>query len=109
MTTQVVRKRDPLERVGNVVSIDGHVQIIEYSDLPESAARLKNPDGSLKLWAGNLAVHVFDAQFLDRMARQADSLPFHRAKKKTPCLDANGKHVEPTTPNSNKFERVIFD
>ena len=43
------------------------------------------------------------------MASQADSLLFHRAKKKTPCLDANGKSVEPTSPNSVKFERFIFD
>ena len=46
MTTQVVRKRDPLERAGNVVSVDGHVQIIEYSDSagigrsPEEIGRL---------------------------------------------------------------------
>ena len=70
MTTQVVQKRDPLERVGNVVSIDGKVQVIEYSDLPEEFARQTNPDGSLKLWAGNLAVHAFDVEFLARCSAQ---------------------------------------
>jgi len=35
MTTQVVRKVEPLQKVGNVVKVDGTVQIIEYSDLPE--------------------------------------------------------------------------
>ncbi|HMC12289.1 MAG TPA: UTP--glucose-1-phosphate uridylyltransferase, partial [Pirellulaceae bacterium] len=39
MTTQVVKKREPLERVGNVVSIDGKVHVIEYTDLPDDFAR----------------------------------------------------------------------
>ncbi|MGB7344899.1 MAG: UTP--glucose-1-phosphate uridylyltransferase, partial [Pirellulaceae bacterium] len=38
MTSQVVRKRYATEKVGNVVVVDGRTQIIEYSDLPVSAA-----------------------------------------------------------------------
>jgi UDP-N-acetylglucosamine/UDP-N-acetylgalactosamine diphosphorylase len=109
MTTQAAQKRDPLERVGNVVSIDGRVHIIEYSDLPEQAARQTNPDGSLKLWAGNLAVHIFDVDFLEVAAADPDALPFHTAHKKVPCLDAAGNPVEPARPNAIRFERFIFD
>jgi UDP-N-acetylglucosamine/UDP-N-acetylgalactosamine diphosphorylase len=109
MTTQVVRKREALERVGNVVAIRGDVQVIEYSDLPEQFARLTNADGSLKLWAGNLAVHAFDLDFLRRVANQRDALPFHTAKKKVSCLDAAGNVAEPEKPNAIRFERFIFD
>jgi UDP-N-acetylglucosamine/UDP-N-acetylgalactosamine diphosphorylase len=109
MTTQVVRKRDPLERVGNVVSIDGKVQVIEYSDLPDEFARLTNKDGSLKLWAGNLAVHAIDVAFLARAAAQKGALPFHLAKKKVPFVAPDGKLVEPDKPNAIRFERFIFD
>lgn len=109
MTTQVARKRDPLERVGNVVSIEGRVHIIEYSDLPESSARQTNADGSLKLWAGNLAVHVFDADFLAAAADDPEALPFHIAHKKVPYLSASGEQVEPEKPNAIRFERFIFD
>ena len=109
MTTQVVKKRDPLERVGNVVQVDGRVQIIEYSDLPDEGARQTNPDGSLKLWAGNLAVHIFDREFLERQANDPQALPFHRAKKKVACLDQAGRLVEPESPNALRFERFIFD
>src|SRR5262245_18397357 len=56
MTTQVVLKREALERVGNVVSIDVKAQAIEYSALPDEFARQTNANGSLKMWAGNLAV-----------------------------------------------------
>lgn len=109
MTTQVVKKRYPMERVGNVVLVDGKVQIIEYSDLPESAAEAVHEDGSLKLWAGNIAVHLFNLGFLQRVAGQAESLPFHRALKKVPHCDEQGQMVSPAQPNATKFERFIFD
>lgn len=109
MTTQVVRKRFPLERVGNVVEIDGQMQIIEYSDLPDEIAQSQNSDGTLRLWAGNTAVHAFDASFLARSAARADALPIHRATKKVPFIDSQGERIEPSAPNAVKFERFIFD
>ena len=109
MTTQVIRKRYAKEKVGNVVSIDGKVQIIEYSDLPDAAAEETDANGQLRLWAGNIAVHVIDVDFLKRMSRSADALPFHRAHKKVPYVDSNGQQVEPSEPNAIKFERFIFD
>lgn len=109
MSTQVVAKTDPLQRVGLVVEIDGRAQIIEYSDLPEDVARRQAADGSLELWAGNIAVHVLDVAFLDRMSMGQGRLPFHIAKKKVPYIDEQGRRVEPAEPNALKFERFIFD
>lgn len=109
MTTQVVPKRFAKERVGNVVSIDGKTQIIEYSDLPDAAAEQTNPDGSLKLWAGNIAVHVFDLEFLEATAGSAHGLPFHRAHKAVPFIDETGALHKPSKPNAIKFERFVFD
>ena len=108
-STQVVAKRDPLERVGNVVQVDGRLMVIEYSDLPDEAAQRRNPDGSLAIWAGSIAVHVIDAALLRRTADAADGLPFHVARKKVACLDAAGRRIEPSQPNAIKFERFIFD
>lgn len=109
MTTQVVQKRFALEKVGNVVAIDGKVQIIEYSDLPAKYAEQTQADGSLKLWAGNIAVHVFDVAFLRRVIQHADALPFHRARKPVPYVASNGDIVQPSSANAIKFERFIFD
>lgn len=109
VSTQVVAKHDPLERVGNVVSIDGRVQIIEYSDLPEETARQTLADGSLKLWAGNIAVHVFDLAFLERASGDSGSLPFHIARKAAPHVGHTGEIVTPDKPTAIKFERFIFD
>ncbi len=109
MTTQVVRKRFATEKVGNVVLVDGRVQIIEYSDLPESDAKRLNEAGELALWAGNIAVHVLDLPFVERAANWSDALPFHRAHKAVPFINADGEMVKPTKPNATKFERFIFD
>ena len=109
VTTQVVRKRFAQEKVGNVVSIDGKIQIIEYSDLPDELARQQDEDGSLRLWAGNIAVHVFDREFLQAVVGSAGGLPFHRALKKVPFIDSQGRRAEPERPNAVKFERFVFD
>jgi len=114
MSTQVVRKRDPLEKVGNVVQWNQHVQVIEYSDLPEHLARQRLPDGSLRFWAGSIAVHAFALDFLKRMADRADALPFHSAHKQVPCVDPESDRfppprIVPAGKNAVKFERFIFD
>jgi UDP-N-acetylglucosamine/UDP-N-acetylgalactosamine diphosphorylase len=108
MTTQVVRKRFPEEKVGNVVMVDGKVRIIEYSDLPDEAAQRRS-DGELQLWAGNIGVHVMDTAFLARAASSADALPYHRAHKVAPLVNDRGEQVKPDRPNAIKFERFIFD
>lgn len=109
VTTQVVRKLDPGQKVGNVVRWQGRTRIIEYSDIPSSLAAQRNADGNLRFWAGSIAVHVFDRAFLERCAAHAETLPFHRALKKVPCLDEQGRKLQPAEPNAIKFERFIFD
>jgi UDP-N-acetylglucosamine/UDP-N-acetylgalactosamine diphosphorylase len=65
------------------------------------------------IWAGSIAVHVFDLAFLQRAAGQLDSesdaLPFHFASKKVAHIDPSGRRIEPPKPNAVKFERFIFD
>ena len=109
MTSQVVRKNEPTQKVGNVVLVDGAVQIIEYSDLPEKYASQTNEDGSLKLWAGSIAVHIFATEFFERSSQSADALPFHQARKKVPFINELGARLKPSQPNAIKFERFIFD
>ncbi len=106
MTSQVIAKRDPLEKVGNVVDVDGRLMVIEYSDLPDDVARKTNPDGSLAIWAGSIAVHVFDLDFLRRAKGQADSLPYHFAHKKVAYIDAAGRRVEPAQGQRDQVRAI---
>jgi UDP-N-acetylglucosamine/UDP-N-acetylgalactosamine diphosphorylase len=110
LTSQVIRKRFPTDKVGNIVEVGGRLYVIEYSDLPEDVARRTNPDGSLKIWAGSIAVHVFNTELLDRTSKIATSLPSHVARKKVPFVDLKtGERIKPEKENAIKFERFIFD
>ncbi|MGD9720305.1 MAG: UTP--glucose-1-phosphate uridylyltransferase [Pirellulales bacterium] len=112
LSTQVVAKRTSRDRVGNVVSIDGRLQIIEYSDLnplDDAIVERRSADGEPIFWAGNTAIHVFDAALLERAAHSDAALPFHVARKAVAHVDAAGQRTEPQQPNAVKFERFIFD
>lgn len=108
MSLKVLPKLSPEERLGVVVVHNGTVRVIEYSDLPDDLARKRRPDGELELWAGSIAIHVFDVLFLKRLA-QASSLPYHYARKVVPFVDESGSVVRPEQPNAIKFERFVFD
>ena len=112
LSSQVIAKGTLREKLGNVVVIDGKLQILEYSDLnplSDEILNRKDVDGSPVFWAGSIAVHVFDVAFLERVADDAEALPFHIARKVVPQVDSSGKAVEPQKPNAIKFERFIFD
>lgn len=110
MSSKTIPKAGPLEKVGNFVQADGVVQVIEYSDLPESLATAKNPDGSLRFNAGSIAIHALRVSFVDRLNEGGTlNLPWHRAQKKVPYVDANGNAVKPEAPNAVKLEQFVFD
>jgi len=110
MTTRVVPKRSAEERMGVAVAVDGRTRIVEYVDLPRSVAVATDEAGRLKLWAGNIAVHVLDCEFLARAA-DADRLPLHRVLRRVAYSPghAPGRSIEPDEPNAFQFERLIFD
>jgi UDP-N-acetylglucosamine/UDP-N-acetylgalactosamine diphosphorylase len=105
---KVVERLTPDEKLGVVVKVDDRPQVIEYSDLsPELAAR-RLPEGPLALWAGSIAVHLFERTFIERIVG-GHRLPFHRAIKKVPYVDEAGITVDPHAANAVKFEQFIFD
>jgi UDP-N-acetylglucosamine/UDP-N-acetylgalactosamine diphosphorylase len=109
MSTKVTPKADDLEKVGNICLADGKLRVIEYSDLPEELARARKADGSRKLDAGNLAIHVLRADFVERVAGPDIALPYRRAEKKVPYVDDQGRLVTPGRPNAVKLETFVFD
>jgi UDP-N-acetylglucosamine/UDP-N-acetylgalactosamine diphosphorylase len=108
VSTKVVRKTDPHEKVGLVVEQAGQTRIVEYSDLPADLAAHRDAAGDLCFWAGNTAVHLFERGFLERLTREG-GLPLHTAVKRVPHLGPDGEWVRPETDNALKFERFIFD
>lgn len=109
MSTKVVAKRSADEKVGLLVDIDGKTQIIEYSDLPENLAYKRDNYGDLLLWAGNIAVHILNRSFIERLRLELDGLPFHLVKRVVAHIDATGEMATIQQPNAVRFERFIFD
>jgi UDP-N-acetylglucosamine/UDP-N-acetylgalactosamine diphosphorylase len=110
MSSKTIPKASALEKVGNFVHADGVVQVIEYSDLPESLALQTNGDGSLRFNAGSIAIHALRVSFIERLNEGGRlTLPWHRAEKKVPYVDATGALVKPETPNAVKLEQFVFD
>jgi UDP-N-acetylglucosamine/UDP-N-acetylgalactosamine diphosphorylase len=105
VSSRVIAKSGPEERVGVFAQVGGRCTIIEYSDLKPEQARETDATGRLRLWAGSPAIHVFDVGFLERAIDHPQGLPFHVARKKVPHQgDPN-----PARENALKFERFIFD
>ena len=110
MSAKAVRKRGPMEKLGNFCMVNGKATVIEYSDLPEELARSTRPDGSLVFASGSIAIHIISRKFVERLTADGKyMLPFHRAIKKVPYIDTDGGVVSPAEPNAVKFERFIFD
>ncbi len=109
LTTKVVAKVSPEEKMGVLVTLDGQTQIIEYSDLPANECRRTLEDGSPVFWAGNTAIHIFQRSFIERLLEGELRLPFHVAHKKVQTIDVQGAEFVPTQPNARKFEQFIFD
>lgn len=137
MSSKMVPKAYPEEKVGHFCRQHGKVVVIEYSDMPLAMQREKAPDGTLLYSAGSIAIHIIDREFARRLAggesrlsvegcqlsgesdpttssqqpatSAVPALPFHRADKKIATIDAAGQPVKPSAANGVKFEMFVFD
>ena len=110
MSAIMLAKTGPMEKLGNFCVADGRLRIIEYSDLPEELANKRNADGSLAFVAGSPAIHMISRDFVSALTADGVlKLPWHRADKKIPSLDAAGNIIKPEAPNGVKLESFIFD
>ncbi len=107
MSLKVVEKRAPAEKVGHACSRDGKLEVIEYTEMPRHLTEARDAAGRLRFWAGSIAIHLFQVDFLLRIAAEA-CLPWHRADKKIPIWRQGQVH-HPDNPNGIKFETFIFD
>ena len=109
MSSKALIKTGPYEKVGNFCLVDGRLTIIEYSDLPDELAEKRNPDDSLTIKLGSIAIHIINRSFVERLNAHGFSLPLHKALKKIPHIDERGEPLEPSEPNGVKLESFVFD
>ena len=105
MSTLVVAKVAPEERMGVMAAVNGRTALVEYTDLPAELVAARDDAGGLLYWAGSTGVHCLDRAFVTRLARGEAPLPFHRADKRVATVD----DPDPQAPNAVKFEAFMFD
>ena len=111
MSSKMLPKREPMEKLGNFCLSGGKVRVIEYSNLPEAHARQRDDSGELRFKAGSIAIHVIRVDFVESLNNQPGgfSLPWNRAEKKVAYIDDEGQPHQPGEPNAVKLETFVFD
>jgi len=109
ISSKVIWKKSPDERLGVFLLENGKVRVVEYTELPRKIAEAEGEDGRLLFGAGSIAVHMFTLSFFKELYESGVRLPYHITSKRVPYQDKSGKRVVPETENAHKFERFIFD
>ena len=111
MSSKMIPKAYPGEKVGMFCQQDEGMVVVEYSDMPMEMQEETDGEGRLRFVAGSIAIHILDVNFVDRVGSgvAGAKLPFHKAVKKIKTVDSDGQPVTPDTPNGIKFEMFVFD
>ncbi len=106
ISSKVIAKAYPEEKLGVIVVTGGRPAVIEYSDLDPRLMQERAADGRLRYLQGSPAIHLLDAAFLEDPRL---SLPWHLARKKAMTLNPVAGGTETQERDIVKLERFIFD
>jgi len=111
LSSKMIPKAYPLEKVGVFCQYEGSNLVVEYSDMPELMQEQLDEKGGILFRSGSVAIHLFDRDFIERVGSTAseDKLPYHKALKKIPFINASGVREVPEKANGVKFEMFVFD
>lgn len=114
MQTDVIVKAVPRvsasEKMGVVVSSNGKICVVEYSELSNDDLLALNSDGTPRCSVANTSLFSFHMDFIQRIATDPECiLPLHLARKQAPILltTAQGSCIE--LAKVWKYETFIFD
>ena len=106
MSSKILKKRNPEEKVGVITKTGGKTCVVEYSDMPQNLLYAKDKNGDMLFWAGSIAIHMINVAFADSITSEGFSIPFHKAVKKIQTLDESGRPLE---ISGIKYEGFVFD
>ena len=105
--SKTVTKCSPEEKVGVFCRRNGRPSVIEYTELPQDMARLRDEEGELFYGEAHIMCNLFNVSVLENIGKTY--FPYHKAFKKIKYINESGVLVEPEEPNAYKFESFIFD
>jgi len=104
---KVICKTEPKEKVG-VLCMDGtQPDIIEYYELTDEMANLRDENGDLVYCYGAIMNYLFNLARLEEIVDQ--KIPVHIVEKKIECLCEDGETRKPDKENGKKFETLAVD
>jgi UDP-N-acetylglucosamine/UDP-N-acetylgalactosamine diphosphorylase len=106
ISSKVIEKAYPEEKLGVIVTARGVPRVIEYSDLGEGLMKARDGEGRLLFRQGSIAVHILDVAFL---ASPSLRLPWHQARKKALTLKPTPEGAEIVERDAVKMEMFVFD
>jgi UDP-N-acetylglucosamine/UDP-N-acetylgalactosamine diphosphorylase len=106
MSSKVVEKAYPGEKIGVCGRLDGKPAIIEYSDFSPEQMQARDAGGRLLYSHGSIAIHILNVEFL---CSSSGKLPLHVARKKIRAwIPGQGGGILEER-EAIKFEMFIFD
>ncbi|MCK4798190.1 MAG: UTP--glucose-1-phosphate uridylyltransferase [Spirochaetes bacterium] len=107
VSSKVIPKLYPEEKLGSICKINEVNSVIEYSDLPKEEMYKKNSKGELEYLMGSIAIHIFDIEFLLNFTKK---IPIHFAKKTVKGYSiSDNKDAILKNIDGLKFETFVFD
>ena len=104
---KVICKTNPYEKVG-VLCMDGtQPDIIEYYELTDEMANMKDENGDLAYCYGAIMNYLFRLSQLEKIVDE--KIPVHIVEKKIECLCEDGETRKPDKENGKKFETLAVD
>ena len=102
-----ISKTNPYEKVG-VLCQDGDApDIIEYYELTDEMANMKDENGDLAYRFGVIMNYLFRLSKLEEIVER--KIPVHIVEKKIECLCEDGVTRKPEKENGKKFETLAVD
>lgn len=106
VASKSIVKNSAKEKVGAFCKRNGKPSVIEYSELPEDMAQMRDEKGELVFGESHIMCNLYTVDAIEKIAKQ--KLPYHKAFKKISYYQ-DGKYIEPKEENAYKFEEFIFD
>ncbi len=106
VSSKVVEKARPDEKLGSIGRVAGRPTVVEYSDMDHAAMHARDGAGRLVYRQGSIAIHAFRVGFL---AGSDLRLPLHLARKRVRVLKPTPAGADVEEREAIKFEMFVFD